>query len=37
MTPGTIYWKVVKEYSTPAWYSGLLDFITKHLIEIIED
>jgi hypothetical protein len=37
MTPGTINWKVVKEYLTPAWYGGLLDFITKHPIEIIED
>jgi hypothetical protein len=37
MTPCTINWKVVKEYSTPAWYGGLLDFITKHPIEIIED
>jgi hypothetical protein len=37
MTPGTINWKVVKEYSTPAWYGSLLDFITKHPIEIIED
>jgi hypothetical protein len=36
MTPATINWKVVKEYSTPAWYGGLLDFITKHPIEIIE-
>jgi hypothetical protein len=37
MTPGTINWKIVKKYLTPAWYSGLLDFITKHPIEIIED
>jgi hypothetical protein len=37
MTPATINWKFVKEYSTPAWYGGLLDFITKHPIEIIED
>jgi hypothetical protein len=37
MTPATINWKAVKEYSTPAWYGSLLDFITKHPIEIIED
>jgi hypothetical protein len=37
ISPGTINWKVVKEYSTPAWYGGLLDFITKHPIEILED
>jgi hypothetical protein len=37
MTPATINWKVVKECSTPAWYGGLLDFDTKHPIEIIED
>jgi hypothetical protein len=37
MTPATINWKVVKECSTPAWYGGLLDFITKHPIKIIEE
>ena len=37
MTPGTIEWKIVKEYTTPAWYGGILDFISNHPIEIIED
>jgi hypothetical protein len=37
MTPGTIKWKIVKAYTTPAWYGGILDFISDHPIEIIED
>ena len=37
MTPGTVNWKIVKAYTTPTWYGGLLDFITTHPIEIIED
>jgi hypothetical protein len=37
MTPGTIEWKIVKAYTTPAWYGGILDFISIHPIEIIED
>jgi hypothetical protein len=37
MTSGTIKWKIVKAYTTPAWYGGILDFISDHPIEIIED
>jgi hypothetical protein len=37
MTPGIIEWKIVKAYTTPAWCGGILDFISYHPIEIIED
>jgi hypothetical protein len=36
-TPGTINWKIVKAYTTPAWYVGIIDFISDQPIEIIED
>ena len=37
MTPDTVNWKVVKHYLTPIWYGGVIDFISNHPIEIIED
>ena len=37
MTPGTVDWKVAQHYATPTWYGGVIDFVSTHAVEIIED